>query len=280
MEYQRWLTKLMGYDFEIIYKQGIENKAADGLSRIIPATTSFAALTIPTCLNIQDIWREIEIDKKLQETLKQVQNGTEERKGYSIIKGKLMYKGRLMLPKDSIHIPVILKEYHDGLMGGHSGILKTRKRIQTVFHWKKMTKDIHKYVARCDVCQRHKYSTLSPAGLLQPLPIPERIWEALSMDFIEGLPVSHDTNVILVVVDRLSKYAHFLTLKHPFNAADVAQKFTQEVIRLHGFPLSIVSDRDRIFLSLFWRELFKQAGTRLKYSTAFHPQTDMGKRRC
>ena len=150
----------------------------------------------------------------------------------------------------------------------------TKKRLASVLYWKGLTKDVRNYVRACVVCQRNKPDLAPPTGLLQPLPIPQAVWEDISMDFIEELPKSRGKDTVLVVVDRLSKYAHFLALSHPFSAATVAQLYFEHIFRLHGLPKTIVSDRDKVFLSHFWKELFSLMKVSLHMSYAYHPQSD------
>lgn len=137
-----------------------------------------------------------------------------------------------------------------------------------------MTQDVRYLVRHCTVCQASKYDTSALPGLLQPLPVPTEVLVDISMDFITGLPNSNGKEVIFVVVDRLSKYSHFIPLPHSFNAPMVAQVYLDQVFKLHGWPRSIVSDRDHIFLSQFWKALFTLHGTDFLLSSAYHPQTD------
>jgi hypothetical protein len=137
-----------------------------------------------------------------------------------------------------------------------------------------MKQDIRNFVAECDVCQCNKGETVKSLGTLQPLPIPPAIWNDISMEFIISLPKSGNKSVIMVVVDRLSKYAHLCTFQHPFTTSMMAQIFMDQVFKLHGMPQSIVYDRDPTFTSIFWKELFKLQGTQLHLCTTYHPQND------
>ena len=147
-------------------------------------------------------------------------------------------------------------------------------RIASQFYWKGMHKDVKEFVQQCLTCQQAKSGTMLPSRLLQPLPIPMQIWEDLAMDFITGLPPSNGFTVILVVIDRLSKYAHFFTLKFDYNSKQVAEVFVKNIVKLHDFPKSIVSDRDKAFTSQFWQQMFKLNGTTINLTTTYHPQLD------
>lgn len=136
-------------------------------------------------------------------------------------------------------------------MGGHSGFFRTYKQLAAVLFWEGMKRDIQHLVAECEVCQRVKYDALKPASLLQPLPIPKQVCDDVAMDFIGGLPRALRRDTILVVVDCLTKYVHFFSLSHPFTAWEVANVFVKEVVCLHGFPRSIVAERDRVFICNF-----------------------------
>lgn len=270
-EQQKWISKLLGYDYEILYKPGKENDAADALSRV-SGSPSLDALFVSQSPLWDTIKKEAETHPYMIKIGKEAT--TTPGNPYRWQNGLVSYKNRIVVPPNSPLIPQLLHEFHDSRLGGHSGVLRTYKRIAQQFYWPSMYTTIKNYVAACEVCQRVKMETLSPAGLLQPLPIPCQIWDDITMDFIDGLPTSNGKNSILVVVDRLSKSAHFIALSHPYSAKVVAEKFVDGIVKLHGMPRTIISDRDPIFVSHFWREFFKMSGTQLKMSSAYHPQTD------
>lgn len=137
-----------------------------------------------------------------------------------------------------------------------------------------MRKDVKTYVAACQIYQQMKSSCALPVGLLQPLTIPEMVFEDITMDFITCLPGSKGKATIMTVIDRLSKYGHFIPLAAIFTTQTVAEAFVIHILKLHGAPRSIISDRDPRFLHSFWKELHRLQGTSLAMSTAYHPQTD------
>lgn len=243
--------KMLRFDFEIQYKPGWENRAANTLSKNPSFETQLATVTTAQVESFEGLEREVASDSKLQGIVHDLLSDPYSHKGYQPKHDRLLYDGRLVLPKNSSFISKFLKEFHSSPYRGHFNFFRTYKRAAMVLFWEGMKANIRKYVAECDLCQRVKYQALSPVRLLQSLPLPTQIWQDILMAFIMGLPKAGNVDTILVVVDRMTKYSHFLILKHLFSAVDVAQKFIREIVRLHGFPRSIISDRDRIFMSQF-----------------------------
>ncbi|KAJ0917861.1 putative nucleotidyltransferase, Ribonuclease H [Helianthus annuus] len=188
--------------------------------------------------------------------------------------GLLFHESKLFIQECNNIRELLLCEYHNSTIGGHSGIKATMKRLSAVFTWPKLKASVFDFIPKCQVCQQVKYPNHKPYGVLQPLPIPSTVWQDISMDFITHLPLSQGKSAISVIVDRYSKFAHFIALPPKYGAVSLATLFLQNVYKLHGFPKSIVSDGDSIFLSKFWQEMFKQVGTKLNFSTAYHPQSD------
>jgi len=122
---------------------------------------------------------------------------------------------------------LLLREYHCTLTGGHAGVAKTLARLAANYFWNGMRKSVMAFVAACRTCQEVKYLPSKPQGLLQPLPIPSHIWQDIAMDFITHLPNSHGKTTVWVIVDRLSKYAHFIALPHGITAPQLAAIFSQ-----------------------------------------------------
>ena len=266
----RWLPKIMGYDYTIQYKKGKENQGADALSMV--TEWSCAAISMP----VADWWTILQQEVFQDPFYAQLDNPTSplHHKLYFQRDGVWYKKGRVYLSPSSSLLPAILKGHHSSPTGGHFGYHKSLSRLKKSFNWPGLRSAVKDFIKHCEVCQRCKYDNTKPAGLLQPLPIPLQVWTDISMDFVEGLPVSKGFIVIMVVVDRLSKYAHFVPLKHPFTASSVAKAFIDHIIRLHGMPKSIVSDRDKICVISFWKTLFQLHGTNLTMSSSYHPQTD------
>ena len=196
--------------------------------------------------------------------------------GYRMIDGLLVTAAhQVRVPADRNIRSRILRECHDEPLGGHIGQAKTLEKVTRTFYWPGVHAEVRRYVSTCLACQANKPSTQLPMGTLQPLPIPSRLWQVVTMDFITHLPKTkrgHDC--IIVVVCKLIKQAHYFATTTQVDAPETARLFFHEVVRHHGLPETIVSDRDPRFTSLFWQSLWAQLGTKLAMSTAYHPQSD------
>ncbi|MCI14451.1 hypothetical protein A2U01_0035582, partial [Trifolium medium] len=227
-EQQEWLHKFLGYDFTIEYKPGKENIAADALSRVM--TLSWSE---PKCHFIEQVRVALQNDNDMTK-IKIKCNSGKAPVQYSIRDGLLYWKQRLVIPKNNDLLHKVLFEFHTSPIGGHAGITRTIARIKSQFYWHDMKQDITDYVQKCVVCQQAKTTNTSPAGLLQPLPIPTQVWEDIAMDFITGLHPSFGYTTIMVIVDRLTKYAHFISMKSDYSSKSVAEAFMHNIVKLHG----------------------------------------------
>ena len=266
-----WVGKLLGFDFSVEYKPGHTNAVADALSRRdTPEEGLVLALSGPRFDFIDRLRQAHTVDPTLAALQHDISSGARSRP-WALTDGLVHYAGRLYIPPASPLVQEILVAVHEE---GHEGVQRTLHRLRRDFHFSHMKRVVQDLIRGCAVCQRNKPDHQHPAGLLLPLPVPQGVWTDIAMDFVEALPRVRGKTVIFTVIDRFSKYAHFVPLAHPYTAESVAQAFFTDIVRLHGIPQSIVSDRDSVFTSNFWTELMRLSGTKLQMTTAFHPQSD------
>jgi hypothetical protein len=191
--------------------------------------------------------------------------------------GLLYVKSRIYVPNDEALRTEVIRQSHDTVTAGHSGKHNTHSRLGRWYYWPKMTTMVARYVRNCQTCLRTKPYRQGKQGLLHPLPIPDRYWQSISVDFITHLPPSHNNGRTykdaMVNVDRLSKKKRFIPMTS-ITAEATALAFVEYVWREEGYPEEIISDRGSQFVSHFWRRLCESLGTKPRLSTSFHPETD------
>ena len=250
------MARMMGLKFKILYNKGSDNVAVDALSRVAHL------MTVQSVAEAKPIWvhevlNSYVTDPHAQSLLTQLAITSPDSAGFVLDKGLIKYKERIWVGANSALQTKLINAFHASAIGGHSGSQATYQRLKQLFTWKGMKQHVESFVQQCLICQKAKHTNTHPFGLLQPLPIPSQAWQDISMNFVEGLPKSDSYSVIVVVVDRLTKHAHFLPTKQPYTASMIAKLFLDTIVKLHGLPKTIVSDRDPIFLSNFWKEIFR-----------------------
>ncbi|KAL8089701.1 hypothetical protein AgCh_039255 [Apium graveolens] len=296
MRQRRWLELIKDYDCSINYHPGKANVVADALSR----KERLNVLSVPEEIykEFQKLELEIRVCKpdevkvysmifqpELLEKIKKCQEDVMDQDINRLVgeelctqkddQGILRFSSRIWIPPVTKLKNEILQEAHNSRYSIHPGSTKMYRDLKKNYWCPDMKKEIAEWVSKCYTCQRVKAEHQRPNGLLQPLESPEWKWEHITMDFIVGLPrtrANHDA--IWVIVDRLTKSAHFLPINKRFSLDKLVHMYLKEIVVRHGVPVSIVSDRDPRFNLRFWKSFQECLGTRLNMSTAYHPQTD------
>ncbi|KAI2653262.1 Transposon Tf2-6 polyprotein [Labeo rohita] len=256
----RWALFFEHFNFQLSYRPGSKNSKADAISRQHQrdSTTSETAPVLPPHVILAPLrWG-------LEERVRQSHSQNPPPPDTPT--------GRLFVP-DTLRQEV-LQWGHDSTLAGHPGVQRTITFIARAFWWRTLRRDVQLYVQACNTCARSKTNNTPSTGELQPLPIPKRPWSHISIDFVTGLPESLGKNTILTIVDRFSKAVHLVALTGLPSAKTTAELILEHVVRLHGFPKDIVSDRGPQFTAKFWQAFCRLIGTTSSLSSGFHPQTN------
>lgn len=275
----RWVEFFANYNVTFEYRPGTQNIVADALSRrpdLRPTNPSIRSLQ--TYVTYHTLFSEFRkyypTDPHFGTLYKLLQAGGTDSE-YVLTDDLLYYHNRLCVPNHGDLRTRLVSESHDTLTSGHPGMEKTLFALRALFYWPKMKHFVNNYVRSCDSCQRHKVEHRRVPGLLQPLPVNAHCWDTCTMDFVTTLPLTQrNRDNIMVVVDPLSKMAHFIASRDTADADYVAGLFVDNVVRLHGVPRRFICDRDGKFVSDFWKSVWKRLGVSIDMSTAHHPQTD------
>ena len=296
----RWLEQLTHYNYEIAYRPGDKNCAADALSRKEEHRPDQADEKVPNVLFDPGRFIEIAMLAFLEEQ-SNVLEGTEQ--VYTLTDGQLIERiaeitsrteplqwpsgyelnddlvlasretGRIWVPPDEQLRREVLATHHDGRIAGHLGTSGTLELVGRKYWWKDVIEFTRRYVEGCHTCARNKVRNKKPGGLLQPLPVPEGPWLWTQSDFITQLPPSHDYDAIYVIADRLTKMAHFIPCKTTCTSEQLAELHIRHVWPLHGLPLQHNTDRGTQFTAPYMRNLYKNLGIEQRLSTAYHPES-------
>ncbi|GKC41811.1 putative reverse transcriptase domain-containing protein [Tanacetum coccineum] len=270
MRQRRWIELFSDYDCEIRYHPGKANVVADALSRkewMKPRRARAMSMTIHSSIKARILEAQSEASKGVNtpaEMLKGLDKQFERKED-----GGLYLAERIWVPVYGNLRTLIMNEAHATRYSIHPGADKMYYDLRGLYWWPRMKKDIAMYVSKCLTCSKVKAEHQKPSGLLQQPEIPEWKWENITMDFITKLPrTSSGHDSIWVIVDRLTKSAHFLAVREDFKTKKLARLYINEIVARHGVPVSIISDRDSYFTSRFWQSLQKALGTRLDLTCA------------